>query len=136
MLRVSALLSIVLCSSLAQDSSILARLNSFSLLNPSPLYELYWNVTGNMITFAVRVQTNGWVGFGISPDGLMPDSDVVMGFVDDTTGAVTFTVSIMVKPQLLTLSEWFLAMKIPSPLCIKSLGLHVQLIYFSTSHTD
>ena len=31
----------------------------------------------------------GWVGFRNTPDGLM-FSDVIMGFVDDTTGVVTF----------------------------------------------
>ena len=33
------------------------------------------------ITFAVRVQTTGWVGFGLSPNGQMPNSDVVIGWV-------------------------------------------------------
>ena len=88
-----ALLSALLASSLAQDPTLLARFTNFTRLNAAPLYELYWNVTGNRIAFAVRVQTNGWVGFGISPLGLMLDSDVVMGFVDDTTGVTNFYVS-------------------------------------------
>ena len=94
MLRALALLSTLLCSSIAQqDPSLAARFGSFFQFNAFPLYELYWSVTGNNVTFAVRVQMEGWVAFGISPNGLMLDSDVVIGFVDDNTGAVTFHVS-------------------------------------------
>ena len=47
-------------------------------------YTLYWNfdVATKNISFAVRVRTTGWVGFGLSPDGKMPQSDVVIGWVD------------------------------------------------------
>ena len=92
-LSVLSLLSALLCTSFAQDLGFLAKFANFSQLNPSPLYELYWNVTGNRITFAVRVQTTGWVGLGISPTGLMLDSDVVMGFVHDTTSKTILNVS-------------------------------------------
>ena len=49
------------------------------------LYELYWNFDNDAetISFAVRVQTTGWVGFGLSPNGQMPNSDVVIGWVTD-----------------------------------------------------
>lgn len=94
MLCLLALFSALLCSSLAQNPDLLTRFGNTTQLSASPLYELYWNVTGNRITFAVHVETEGWVGFGISPTGLMLDSDVIMGFVDDTTGVVTFTVSV------------------------------------------
>ena len=87
------LFTFLLCSSLAQDPNLSARYRSFFLLNQSPLYELYWTVNGTRVFCAVRVETTGWVGFGISPDGSMLDSDAVMGFVDDTTGGVTLTVS-------------------------------------------
>ena len=92
-LSVLSLLTNFPCTSFAQDPGLLARFASFSQLNPSPLYELYWKVTNNRIMFAVRVQTNRWVGFGISPDGLMLDSDVVMGFVDDTINIAFLMVS-------------------------------------------
>ena len=57
-------------------------------------YQLYWNYDLNegSISFAVRVQTEGWVGFGVSPNGQMPGSDVVIGWVDDQ-GTVFFHVS-------------------------------------------
>ena len=51
----------------------------------SPLYTLYWNfdTAEQTITFAVKARTNGWVGFGISPNGGMVNSDVVIGWVND-----------------------------------------------------
>ena len=57
------------------------------------LYELYWTFdnAAETISFAVRVQTTGWVGFGISPNGQMPNSDVVIGWVDN--GQTFFHVS-------------------------------------------
>ena len=61
-------------------------------------YQLYWNYDLNegSISFAVRVRTEGWVGFGVSPNGQMPGSDVVIGWVDDQ-GATFFHVSISNK---------------------------------------
>ena len=58
------------------------------------LYELYWNFDNDAenISFAVRVQTTGWVGFGLSPNGQMPNSDVVIGWVTDD-GETVFHVS-------------------------------------------
>ena len=48
-------------------------------------YTLYWNFSASdeTITFAVNVSTNGWVGLGISPNGDMTDSDIVIGWVND-----------------------------------------------------
>ena len=48
-------------------------------------YGLHWNFTRSTeaIYFAVNVSTTGWVGFGLSPNGQMPGSDVVMGWVAD-----------------------------------------------------
>ena len=47
-------------------------------------YYLFWNfsTTDETIQFAVRVKTTGWVGFGISPNGQMPGSDVIIGWID------------------------------------------------------
>ncbi|CAI8042462.1 DBH-like monooxygenase protein 1 homolog, partial [Geodia barretti] len=49
------------------------------------LYELYWNFDNvkETISFAVRVNATGWVGLGLSPNGQMPNSDVVIGWVTD-----------------------------------------------------
>jgi hypothetical protein len=62
-------------------------------------YALYWNFTRSTesIYFAVNVSTTGWVGFGLSPNGQMPGSDVVMGWV--TNDGTWFHVS---KPTVHT----------------------------------
>ena len=59
------------------------------------LYELYWNFDydAETISFAVRVQTSGWVSFGLSPNGQMPDSNVVIGWVT-ADGETMFYVSV------------------------------------------
>ena len=59
-------------------------------------YILYWDVdiSTQTIYFAVDASTTGWVGFGISPDGGMPDSDVVIGWVS-RDGEQHFKVSIL-----------------------------------------
>ena len=58
-------------------------------------YGLHWNFTRSTesIYFAVNVSTTGWVGFGLSPNGQMPGSDVVMGWVA-STGESYFWVSL------------------------------------------
>ena len=57
-------------------------------------YGLHWNFTRSTesIYFAVNVSTTGWVGFGLSPNGQMPGSDVVMGWVA-SSGQTYFWVS-------------------------------------------
>ena len=84
-------LSLVLCAhDLSEDYSFKATLNT---AEKGGLYELYWTFdnAAETISFAVRVQTMGWVGFGISSNGQMPNSDVIMGWVDN--GTVFFQVS-------------------------------------------
>ena len=56
----------------------------FSLTLDNDNYYLYWNfsLADETIQFGVRAKTEGWVGFGISPNGQMPGSDVVIGWVD------------------------------------------------------
>lgn len=46
-------------------------------------YFLYWKTNETHITFEVHVKTRGYVGFGISPNGAMYPSDVVVGWVKD-----------------------------------------------------
>ena len=63
------------------------------------LYELYWNFDNakETISFAVRVNATGWVGLGLSPNGQMPNSDVVIGWVTDG-GETVFHVSVFDAP--------------------------------------
>ena len=58
--------------------------NYHAVLDDEGKYDLYWDfdLEQETIIFAVRVQTTGWVGFGLSPNGQMPQSDVVIGWVD------------------------------------------------------
>ena len=57
-------------------------------------YALYWSFDNDAqnIQFAVHVRTTGWIGFGLSPNGQMPQSDVVIGWVDGS-GRTHFDVS-------------------------------------------
>ena len=46
-------------------------------------YELYWTYKPNSsaLEMAVRVKTLGWFGLGVSADGQMSNSDLVIGWV-------------------------------------------------------
>ena len=46
-------------------------------------YELYWTYKPDSSTLemAVRVKTLGWFGLGVSADGQMSNSDLVIGWV-------------------------------------------------------
>ena len=46
-------------------------------------YHLYWRVNSTHITFETHVRTLGYVGFGLSSNGKMFPSDVVIGWVKD-----------------------------------------------------
>lgn len=58
-------------------------------------YGLHWNfsIAAQTIHFAVNVSSTGWVGLGVSPNGQMPRSDVVIGWVAENDGGVYFHVS-------------------------------------------
>lgn len=53
------------------------------MLDTRGQYWLYWSFDNDTISFAVNVETTGWVGFGLSPNGQMSQSDVVIGWVDN-----------------------------------------------------
>ena len=57
-------------------------------------FKLYWDfdMKQQKIDFAVNVSTNGWIGFGISPNGRMLQSDIVLGWVN-SDGTAQFHVS-------------------------------------------
>lgn len=45
------------------------------------VYDLYWNFTETDVTFKIVVTNpDGWVGFGLSPNGGMYNSDLVMAW--------------------------------------------------------
>ena len=54
-------------------------------------HDLSFSAADRTIAFAVNVSTTGWVGLGISPNGGMVNSDVVIGWVSN--GRTYFHVS-------------------------------------------
>jgi len=38
----------------------------------------------SILKLSVHVQTTGWIWFGFSPNGQMPGSDVIIGWVDSS----------------------------------------------------
>lgn len=57
-------------------------------------FKLYWDfdMKQQKVDFAVNVSTTGWIGFGISPNGKMLQSDIVVGWVN-SDGTAQFHVS-------------------------------------------
>ena len=80
-LALATLSGVSLC---ATDLELTQRYRFDKVLDQSGYYKLYWSFSrrNETITFAVRVRTTGWVGFGLSPNGQMPNSDVIIGWVD------------------------------------------------------
>lgn len=50
-------------------------------------YELFYTVDATTLRVGLVANTTGWVGFGIAGDGGMPGADMVIGWVDDVSGA-------------------------------------------------
>ena len=88
-------LILLLCSSALGGQDLFLKYKHSTQLSGEE-YVLYWttNHQSKQIEFAVNVSTAGWVGFGLSPNGQMPGSDVVIGWVDNS-GKVIFHVSLM-----------------------------------------
>ena len=54
-------------------------------LDDDETFRLFWTIlNGTHVEFGVSAQTTGWVGFGISPTGQMPLSDIAFAWFDDT----------------------------------------------------
>lgn len=54
-----------------------------TILDPHGKYHLKWRFDRRTITFEIEVETRGYVGFGLSPNGAMALSDIVIGGVTD-----------------------------------------------------
>ena len=74
-------------------TALSSRYPFYVLLSDEPAYELHWRVDleQEIIQFAVNVSTTNWVGFGLSPNGQMSGSDVIIGWIGDD-GVERFTV--------------------------------------------
>lgn len=60
----------------------------------SPNYTLSWSPDEQSISFRLEVRTLGFVGLGFSPNGGMTHADIIMVWVDDTTGQAHIGVSV------------------------------------------
>lgn len=63
------------------------------------VYKIYWNYTDTDVVIEIHCKTNGWVGFGFSPNGGMDGSDVAIGWISN--GQVNFTDRHIVDRQVL-----------------------------------
>ena len=60
-----------------------------AILDRNGNYSLHWNILPNnehIIEIGLKVKTLGWISFGISPNGNMINSDIIVAWVDDNTG--------------------------------------------------
>ena len=60
-------------------------------LDATEKFQLFWKYNDTDIIFRTKVQTKGYIGFGISGNGGMRGADIVTGWVKD--GKVYFQVS-------------------------------------------
>ena len=88
LLQLTVLASLFAFAASAHDLSAEYPFRTTLLDSGDDFYELYWRFDRQLknITFAVRVNTTGWVGFGLSPNGGMTNSDVVIGWVNNNRG--------------------------------------------------
>ena len=54
------------------------------------VYVFYWNYTSTDIIIKLVVKNTGWIGFGLSPNGGMENTDVVIAF-KNADGSFNFT---------------------------------------------
>lgn len=83
--------------------------NELVLISPD-VYYLYWNKTDTSIVFEIHVKTNGWAGFGLSHNGGMINSDVIVAFIH-ANGTHHFTdrhVTPSYKVNVDSRQDWFL----------------------------
>jgi len=62
--------------------------NQFDLVQGE--YRFYWNFTDQILIGEIHCKTQGWVGFGFSPNGNMDNSDVAIGWISGSN--IHFTV--------------------------------------------
>ncbi|XP_077997624.1 DBH-like monooxygenase protein 1 homolog [Glandiceps talaboti] len=89
---ITALLTTAFITDLSTSTPV-PSLDDFThntVLDGNEAYHLYWKFDDKKIIFEVHVRTTGWVGLGFSPNGGMPGSDMIMGWVLDN-GDVKFT---------------------------------------------
>jgi hypothetical protein len=83
--------------------------NKQILVSPDT-YILYWNYNSTDITFELHAKSSGWAGFGISPNGGMQYSDLIIFWIN-SDGTSNFTerntIAGKAKPSVNTQQKWF-----------------------------
>ena len=79
-----SLLLVVNCQSHSHDE-LLQQYTYHVQLDRDGRYYMFYSIDEgeSLLLIAVRVQTTGWIGLGLSPNGQMPGSDVAIGWVDN-----------------------------------------------------
>ena len=96
-------------TNIKSDNPTSVYVNKIVLVEPD-IYTLYWNYTKNDIVFETHVKTNGWSGFGLSNNGGMKESNVVVSWLNSNGLAnfsdryVTLERDVMINP----VQSWFL----------------------------
>ena len=58
-------------------------------LGQNQQFRLYWSHLDNdVIDFGIEANSTGWIAIGLSPNGGMEHSDIMLGWVDDVNGSV------------------------------------------------
>ena len=57
-----------------------------AVLNEGANFRIDWNYTTEDITFRITASTTGWVGFGLSPNGGMFNSDIILAWTNSAGG--------------------------------------------------
>ena len=59
--------------------------NHNAYLDANDRYHISWKYDDQkeMITFLAEVKTKGWIGFGLSPNGGMKGSDIIIAWITD-----------------------------------------------------
>lgn len=84
--RVVSVLVLVAVLGLASAGHVSVEGYPFKMvLSTDPSYVLHWKLdkVKEEITFVANASSTGWAGFGLSRNGHMIGSDVVIGWLDD-----------------------------------------------------
>ncbi|KAI8508061.1 hypothetical protein Bbelb_143010 [Branchiostoma belcheri] len=75
-------------------------------LDEAGKYHLFWKFDEEKIELEAQVQTTGWVGLGLSPNGGMAGSDIVIGWVADGKAHLTRRAKCLAPAERTALSRW------------------------------
>ena len=85
-LGLSLLTTLLLVQVNAHTHDELSEQYTYNVQLSGDCYTMFYSYDADMsiLRIAVLVQTTGWIGLGVSPNGQMPGSDVVMGWVNNS----------------------------------------------------